>query len=212
MRPTPQAKSDTPEINPELDLSTFAQAAPVPLQPEDLTAFAIDQDFNETAAKKVLTVVPVKKPSKEAFVRTSTDPAHWQQFAILELKELGKTYLLTPGVAAALRDDSESTLQRANLVLSVDKRGNPFLWPLKVSERESEWNLSARRGAEIAKGQWARITANMNAQAYDTMVASNQASDPAWPSESYSEILSLAFKGRVIDTLDHPAIQELRGN
>jgi hypothetical protein len=211
MKPTPQAKSDTPQINPELDLSAFAQAAPMPLQPEDLTAFAIDQAFNETAAKKVLTVVPVRKPSKEAFVRTHTDPACWQQFAILELKELGKTYLLAPHVAAALRDESESTLQQATLVLTTDKRGNPFLWPLKVSERESEWNTSARRAAELSKSAWVRVTANMGAQCYDTLVAANQETEPTWPSESYAEILGMAFKDRVITSLEHPALQELRG-
>ncbi|MBX7210668.1 MAG: hypothetical protein K1X78_20340 [Verrucomicrobiaceae bacterium] len=193
-------------------LNEMCQAAPAPLNPEDLTAFAITSDFNQGAAKKVLTTVPVRKPLKETFIRTHLDPECWQLFGLLELKEAGRMYLVTPAVAAALREESEATLIMAHLVLCVDRRGNPFLWPLKVSERECDWHNSARLAAELAKTQWVRVTSNMSAGCYDSMVAVSQAGQPAWPSESYKALLSLAFSGRVISSLDHAVLKELRGH
>ena len=201
--------SEQPE--PEAIMEAVAGGAPAPLEPEDLTAFALSEDFHAGAAHKVLTTVPVRKPPRESFVRTHPEPESWQLFALLELKEVGKTYLLMPAVAAALRDEGESTMFQANLVLSVDRRGNPFLWPLKISDRENDWNTSARRAAEMAKTQWLRLAANMAAGSYDVMVAASQDAAPAWPEESYGDILKLGFRDRIITHPEHEILKELRG-
>lgn len=191
-------------------LAEMAHAAPAPLNPEDLTSFSISSAFHSSIAKKVLTTVPVRKPLPGSFIRTHPDNGCWQKFGILELKELGKTYLVDPSVAAALSEEGETTLKTAILVLCVDRRGNPFLWPLKVSDRYCDWHSSALQAAEHAKSKWVRVDSNMSAGCYDTVVSTSTA-QPAWPSESYREILSLAFRGRVIKSYDDPIIQELRG-
>lgn len=193
-------------------METFTSTAPAPLGPMDLTQFALSENFFEGAAKKALVTVPVRKPSKESFIRTSPDPSCWQLAGLIEMKEQGKIYFVLPELAASLRDDGEATFTLAHLVLTVDRRGNPFLWPLKVSARESDWNNSARRGAEMAQSQWVRVTANMGAQAYDVAVAANQEPVPAWPEESYSDILRIAFRDRIVDRRDHPVLEELNGD
>jgi hypothetical protein len=35
--------------------------------------------------------------------------------------------------------------------------------------------------------------------------------EPDWPDVSFEEIINVAFRGNYIDSLDHPAIQKLRG-
>jgi hypothetical protein len=187
------------------------EAAPVPLEPEDLTSFALSENFSDSVAQKILSTVPVRKPAKESFIRTSPDPEHWAQFGLLELKELGKTYLVAPQIAASLSVEGESTMIAATLVLYVDRRGNPFLWPLKISDKENEWHVSARRAAELAKEKWLRLSANMGAGCYDILVASNQDTEPVWPKESYGEILKVAFRDRVVASQDHDILKELRG-
>ena len=166
---------------------------------------------SEPMAKKALTTVPVRKPAKEAFVRTSKLTECWQDFALLELKEVGKTYLLMPSIAAALRDEGESTMIHATLVLAVDRKGNVFLWPLKISERESEWYTSARRAAEMARNEWLRVSANMAIGAYDCGIARSQDAEPVWPDDSYNDILKIAFRDRIVSDDDHPVLKELRG-
>jgi hypothetical protein len=194
-----------------LDFSDFAAAAPEPLDPEDLTAFALPDDYESSVAKKVLNTVPVRKPSKESFVRTNPDPAMWRTYSILELKEEGRTYIVTPQLAVALDAEGESTLTNALLVPTVDRRGNFFLWILKLSDRESSWHLSGNRAAELAKTKWVRIQSNMSAGAYDTCVAENQDAQPVWPEEDLATILKIAFEGKVITSRDHPVLKELRG-
>ena len=195
----------------EPNLKVYADEAPEPLEPEDLTSFALNEDFHSGVAKKVLTTVQVKKPAKESFVRTQPDPKAWQVYPILELKEEGKTYLLSPPVAATLETEGETTLVLARLVPTVDRRGNFFLWILKTSNRESDWHVSAYRAAEIAKDRWVRVQANMSAGAYDTCVAENQDAQPQWPDEDLATVLRIAFEGRVITFGDHVVLKGLRG-
>jgi hypothetical protein len=35
--------------------------------------------------------------------------------------------------------------------------------------------------------------------------------EPVWPDVPFSGLVHIAFKGRVIDTLDHPVVRRLRG-
>jgi hypothetical protein len=35
--------------------------------------------------------------------------------------------------------------------------------------------------------------------------------DPEWPEVSFQEILKIAFKDKIIQSIDHPVIQRLRG-
>lgn len=195
-----------------VDLASFAAVAPEPLEPDDLTAFALDENYDSSVAKKVLTTVPVRKTSKESYVRTTQDPDGWKVYTILDLKEEGKTYLVLPKLAAALEAEGESTLVKARLVPTVDRRGNFFLWVLKTSDRESSWHLSALRAAERAKTDWVRVQSNMSAGLYDTQVALSLTSQPQWPEEDLATILKIAFDGRVISSRDHPVLKELRGD
>ena len=58
---------------------------------------------------------------------------------------------------------------------------------------------------------WVRVTANMTLQAYELLVAPNIPDEPKWPTESMPEILQAAFRGKYIDSLDHPVLKRLRG-
>jgi hypothetical protein len=47
--------------------------------------------------------------------------------------------------------------------------------------------------------------------AYDVAHAPNQTAEPRFPDMSFAEILSVAFRGRYIDDIDHPVLKQLRG-
>ena len=53
--------------------------------------------------------------------------------------------------------------------------------------------------------------ANMGAGTYDVLEAAAQFPDPVWPEFTLQQLLELAFKNRVIDTMDHPVLRRLRG-
>jgi hypothetical protein len=48
-------------------------------------------------------------------------------------------------------------------------------------------------------------------QDYRVETAENLEIDPAWPSESLSELLKRGFDGKVIDNENHPHVRRLRG-
>jgi hypothetical protein len=57
-----------------------------------------------------------------------------------------------------------------------------------------------------------RMLANMSGGAYTIYEATGLIPDPHWPKKTMGELLELAFKdGRLIDSEDHPIIQQLRG-
>ena len=90
-----------------------------------------------------------------------------------------------------------------------------FFWPVKLPDTEgrpSSWNDSAREAASEAIVSWVRVQANMGIGAYEYWVAPGDLAKPKFPELTFSELLSIAFKGdRFIDTLDHPVVGRLRG-
>jgi hypothetical protein len=55
------------------------------------------------------------------------------------------------------------------------------------------------------------MSANMALGAYDIDLAVGAFPDPVWPSLCFEELLKIAFKGRMINDLDHVVLRRLRG-
>ena len=70
---------------------------------------------------------------------------------------------------------------------------------------------SAAVAAEIAMSRWVRVAANMSLGAYETYAAIGDLQDPMWPQMPFQEILKVAFKDHVVESLDHPLVRRLRG-
>jgi hypothetical protein len=51
----------------------------------------------------------------------------------------------------------------------------------------------------------------MSLGAYDVFEATGPFPEPQWPGIGFEELLRIAFKGRYIDSLDHPVLRRLRG-
>jgi hypothetical protein len=130
--------------------------------------------------------------------------------AIIELTEDREIYLVTPHLAQALQDEFTPAI----LFLAMNRQGVLFLWPVKLpgpDGKENEWHRSAREAADKAIKSWVRIKANMSLRAYELVEAIGDLPEPEWPEISFPEILRIAFRERLVDRLDHPLIDRLRG-
>jgi hypothetical protein len=78
-------------------------------------------------------------------------------------------------------------------------------------DRKSEWPRSAREAAELAMTQWVRLKANLSLGAYEITAAESVMADPVWPELSFQDLLRIAYRDRMITTLDHPVVKRLRG-
>jgi hypothetical protein len=177
----------------------------------DLSALRLSQDFASTVGvKKALLTVPVRKPAREWFVRTN--PALRIETAVLELKEDREIFLLAPALWPELA--SESTFGPRALFAAMNRQGVLFVWPVRLPGPDGkidDWNRSNLEAASMAETRWIRVASNMALGAYDVFEATADWPEPDWPDLSLNEILRVAFKGRVIDSLDHPVLKRLRG-
>jgi hypothetical protein len=187
------------------------RSTPDLINPFDPEALRLGQSFTETAGvKKLVTTVPVRKPQPQDFVRTHLDSAYRLTAAIIELKDERENYLLTPTIARELPGE----FSPVTLVTAINRQGVVFLWPVRLPApdgRQLEWFRSAAEAAEVAQRRWIRIRANMSLGAYEISEAEGSIPDPEWPTISFQELLSVAFRDRLVDRIDHPLIARLRG-
>jgi hypothetical protein len=180
--------------------------------PFDPNMYRVSQDYVATGAvKKSLAVVRVNKPDKTWFVRVNPDPAYHLDAYVFELKEDNETYLILPKVVPEL---GEMATPKA-LYTAKNRQGVMFLWPVKLPDHEGkidDWNKSAMEGVSLARTEWVSLRSNRSAGYYDVLTAAVPLSEPDWSDlPPFHKILEVAFKGRVIDTPDHPVLQRLRG-
>jgi hypothetical protein len=180
--------------------------------PYDLSNLRLDQSFVESAGvKRLLTSVPVRKPNPQDFIRAHPGPEYRAALAIIELRDDRETYLVVPSVAR----DLPGEFVMANVYTAMNRQGVVQLWPVRlpaVDGRVLEWHRSAAEAAELAMQKWVRVKANMSLGAYEIFEATSTIPDPEWPEQSFQDLLRIAFRDRLIDSLGHPVIKRLRGS
>jgi hypothetical protein len=180
-------------------------------EPFDLARLRIGQDFTEMiGVKKALLTVPVRKPTSQTFVRVHPDEAYRDRFAILERKEDHMNYLVVPTIAEAIPGEVAAKM----LFTTIDRQGVISLWPIRLPGRDGRhdaWNRSALQAAQLAMTRWIRLASNMALGAYEVFEAAATFPDPEWPPCPFQQLLEIAFKDCLIDSIDHPVLQRLRG-
>src|SRR5919106_939719 len=201
----PDGKPEAPESNgfdPTFD-DPFA----------DPSKLVISQDFaRQAGVEKLLTMVPVRKPAKHDFVRVHPDPAcRMSPAGVIDLREEREMYLVLPHLA----QDLVGEYRFMTLYLAINRQGVPFIWPVPLPEpgqgRKNAWAESGHDAAAFAMKSWVRVIANMSLGAYEIRRANTLMADPQSPDKPFGEILKIAFRGYLIDNLEHPLVRRLRG-
>jgi hypothetical protein len=177
---------------------------------DDLEALKLSaEEANLLGSEEVLTTLDVRKPAANEFVRVSLDPD--MCLASTVYTDLaGDTWFVPP----AFRSCFLSGLKFVRLQLAVNQVGTPFIWPINASEgtgRPNKWNTSARTASDLAKSVWVKLASDMQAKQYKVYRAEGKLPDPIFPTKSFGALLTMAFNGRVVDSVDHAAVQEARG-
>ena len=177
----------------------------------DLQSLRLPTNYGATmGVKKLLTSVPVRKPKKPQFFRThpSADMAFGGM--LLQQKEKDESYLVMPDVAQQISE----LVQPVDLFAAIDRQNNVFLIPVPrpgESGSRNPWHESLFQAVELAKESWIRINANMQMGGYDVCEAQVSLSQPDWPEHGMHKLIEVAFRGKIIQSLDHPMVQGLLG-
>ena len=160
--------------------------------------------------KKMLSTVPVGKPKKPQFFRTHQAEDMTFTAMILEQKETRECYMVAHDVAQQI-----SELVRAvQMHAAIDRQNNVFLIPVPMpgeSGTRNPWHETLAQAVEHAKMKWVRITANMQMGGYDVYEAGGELPEPEWPNHTVETLIEVAFRGKIITSLDHPVVQSLLG-
>jgi len=198
-----------PNTIPAMQSTAEQQASTV--DPFNPTNLRLSQSFVETAGvKKLLTTVPVRKPSPQDFVRVHPDPAYRENFPIIELKDEREEYIVVADLVPTLVGEFVTK----TLFTAINRQGTVFFWPVRLPSPDGknlDWWRSSRDAAELAMKSWIRVRANMNLGAYDIFQAASVISDPEWPQLGFWELIKIAFRDHLVDRIDHPVIKRLRG-
>jgi hypothetical protein len=179
--------------------------------PFDPRKLRLSQRFSEGGdVRRVHTTVPVRKPHRQEFVRVHSAENMRIETALLDFKEERQLYLVEPALWPALPGEASPR----TLYTAVTMQGVVMLWPVRLPDetgRLDPWNTSAHEAAKRAESRWIKASANMHLGAYDVFEAMGQIPDPIWPDLAFEQLLEIAFRGRFIDSLDHPVLRRLRG-
>ena len=183
------------------------------LDPFDTTGLRLSSDFAANlGVKKALMTVPVRKPAREWWVQVCPDEAYRVQTCVVDLKEDREIYLVKQSLWPELA--GESTFGPKALFTAVNRQGVLFLWPARLPGADGKtdnWCESALEAIRRASGNWIRVVSNMSLSAYEVYETQAEWPAPQWPSESLSDLLRVAFKNKLIESLDHPVLKHLRG-
>jgi hypothetical protein len=188
-----------------------ASSALKPPDPFDLKSLRLSASFTETAGvTKLLTTVPARRPNPQDFVRVHPAPEYRADFAMIELKEDREDFLVRPEILPELMGE----VVCKTIYTAINRQGVVFLWPVRLpasDDRKNDWARSAREAAEMGMSRWLRMKSNMSLGAYEITVAESEMAEPVWPPISFEDLLRLAYRDRMITSLDHAVIKRLRG-
>jgi len=178
----------------------------------DLADLRLDQNFDFMApVKKVITHVPVRRPSRQTFFRIHPDEDQSLKTMVLEFEEHQETYIVHPSVYRWVAGVAVAKV----LFLGITRSSDLFILPVRLPDpdgRWEPWSKSLMAGAEIAKHKWVKIVSNRGQGVYETFEAEGNIPEPDWPDDvTFNDLITIAFEDRVIDTPDHPVLLKLKG-
>ena len=180
------------------------------------------QSFDKLKTRKPLTTVGMRKPKAHEWFQAH--PTFRQEWVLFKAEEEGLNeewfFPTNEEVLAILEELSIKGVKTCMIFWWINRKGNTFVWPVQLADadgRQNEWHASMFDMMSVqANGQWARIEAGDSG--YEVTIAepgeNENAPKPDWPVvDSFGDVLRVAFKkgGRVIEHLNHPLLNRLRG-
>jgi len=185
----------------------------------DFNALKVPVD-KKIKVTQVLSTINVGKPSRTAFFQVRSD----EGFESIELftyapEGVGKDhtpYLVMPACQSFLQD--LEVLFPAKFYMYIIYGSNILKVDFISQKTDKFGNLnryhaSRMEAYEVARTKWVRMYSNQEGGFYSYAFAEDILDNPIWPKkpENLQEAIEIAFKGFVLDSMDHPIIKKLRG-
>jgi hypothetical protein len=134
-------------------------------------------------------------------------------YVFIDKEEIGsEAYLVMPEARPYIAEH----LRPVQLVVCVNRQNVVFLWPIALpdpgtnSGRQNRWGSSALEAMKVAQTAWTKMTAG-NGSYRVFRAESDTLPEPLWPERTFLNLLTVAFRDRLITGPDHPIVRRLRG-
>ena len=222
MSKTAIASPGPDDKNPELNANVPDEASPPPTTPVDEVAshsakqggydwesmILPDNGAGDIRTTEVPGVPRLSRPPNTQFFRTRKELSGVIYTLDTDYDGERTVYLVAPNVAAQLPDESAIKPKRA--VTCITREGGLHVWLISSGGTDT-WTQSANKATDLAQSKWVRATSSRSLGEYRCVTAEAIQEEPKWPEETFLQTLSRAFDGRVIDTLNHSIIKQLKG-
>lgn len=202
----------------------IAEAAESPPDPFDLDALRAPPDFQQTGGvkKTTLNIRAGSRPPKDKFIRVhpfDTERGEWclnvLAFPHQAEGEIGAENFVVPAtseVYEALFDRLRSVL----IVCGVTRAGAKFLWELSLpspnnNRRANQWHETRLTCARKAVETWIRLEADLDSGGYNYAEPLANLPEPDWGTDSFRTLIEIAYRDRIVMSLDHPVVKEYQG-
>jgi hypothetical protein len=105
---------------------------------------------------------------------------------------------------------SDKHIERHALALATMPNDRFFLAIVPTNNLDNTWNRSTLRGIELARTHWVQLSSrrgeNVDEYKIDFAADDGFVPTPKWPSLSLDDLILTAFKDRIVDHEDHPAL------
>jgi hypothetical protein len=204
----PEETSMSDESTPKPDLKVVSSRDPADIF-NDLAAL---RKASKLTVKRstVLVNVPVGKPANNVYFRTH--PTLMLEDATVIRDEEGtrkKFYFVTP----SMREHSKLAprLRPVTIHLVCTWPGDGVsLWPVAAKADFAAWR-SEQAAARLAQDKWTQLVWDPDRADFNVETAENIDRQPAWPHESFEQLLKLGFADCIVDSEDHYYVRRLRG-
>jgi hypothetical protein len=177
--------------------------------PNAIDDLAIDQSHLEEYANpgSESAVVECEKPPRGIFFTVPPETGKpWKNRAfyfLLQMKDRD-SYLISPAIAK--QKEEEDTIRPVLIARYVTMAGDEGLWPLKLNPpdgKSNAWNTSALNILELAESGWLRIVSIKKHYRHQPSKKTLKEVPPKFTSRSFQDLIGIAFKDRIVTTLDH---------
>jgi hypothetical protein len=171
-----------------------------------------DTDPAAAGVEEVLFDIRFGTPPKDTFFRVNSDPDFTVKAGIVQLNGRDDKYFVVPDLWASL--GAEKTFGFRQIFTCQTIQHETFLWGCRLpgaDGKQPPWVTIPLEAAKAAQAKWVRIFWDDAQRKHRVLTAAASHAEPQWPDKSLGELLRLAFKDALIDSIDHSVLKKLRG-
>jgi len=165
----------------------------------------------------ISSTIPVRKPYKDEYFRTRTDSGWEGNLPIFVHRGAtggDETFLVMPEAQMYLHE--QKLLRRVRMFTLITQGGVLLLMPIPLPDSDgtsNSYNDGKLAAVMEAKTKWVRMVANTGTKGYDLHYSKSILPEPVWPAlpATFHSALDIAFKGKIIENMDHKHIKALQG-